>query len=225
MKWMYGVTTVPVRFDDLLPRTLESLAKAGFEQPRLFVDGDPTGIGNSLEISCRIPPIRAYGNWLLGMWELYLRDPWADRYAIFQDDVVTYKNLRQYLEASKYPNSGYLNLYTFPQNHKKANSKEIGWFYSNQRGLSACGLVFDNNAIKKLLNHQHVIHKPQDREKGHKSFDGTVVSAMRKSGCDEYVHNPSLLQHTGRTCSVIGNKVHPLSPSFKGEDFDAMELL
>ena len=39
MKWAYGITTVPSRRENLFERTLQSLAVAGFDNPRLFVDG------------------------------------------------------------------------------------------------------------------------------------------------------------------------------------------
>jgi len=50
------------------------------------------------------------------------------------------------------------------------------------------------------------------------------VTALKKVGWKEYVHNPSLIQHTGKI-SIIGNGNHPLAPSFKGEEFDALDLL
>jgi hypothetical protein len=37
--WAYGITTVPSRLTTLLPRTITSLAAAGFDKPHLFVDG------------------------------------------------------------------------------------------------------------------------------------------------------------------------------------------
>jgi hypothetical protein len=39
LDWSYGVTTVPERTDNLLQTSLASLAKSGFDLPRIFVDG------------------------------------------------------------------------------------------------------------------------------------------------------------------------------------------
>ena len=66
MKWSYGVTTVPKRLGDLLPRTLASLSKSGFPKPRLFVDGgkheaDYKSFG--LEITTHQPRLKTFGNW------------------------------------------------------------------------------------------------------------------------------------------------------------------
>src|SRR5688572_13834079 len=98
VRWAYGVTTVPKRRRDLLPRTLGSLAAGGFAAPWLFVDGcdelpgwraEFVAPGRAAGVTCRYPLVRAYANWGLALGELWLRDPHADRYAVFQDDFVT----------------------------------------------------------------------------------------------------------------------------------------
>lgn len=222
MNWAYGVTTVPERFDTVLPRTLESLAKGGFDKPRLFIDG-PGEIPKALQgyqISQRVPKLRAYGNWLLAIQELIVLEPMAERYAIFQDDMVTYVNLRQYLNQCVYPDKGYMNLYTFPSQTKPVN----GWYLSTQGGKGAVALVFSRDALLALFSTNYMVNRPFDLRRGHKSIDGGIVTAMNNAGWREYVHNPSLVQHTGIK-SAIGNSPQPFAPTFKGEDFDAVQLI
>lgn len=246
MQWAYGLTTVPERKDDILPRTLKSLADGGFESPRLFVDGCANYLWwrstFNLEVTCRKPQIRTFGNWILGLAELYIREPYADRYAMFQDDFVTYRNLRQYLEWCTYPDGqatpdkGYWNLYTFPRNQalapKNSNGGTIdGWFESNQLGKGAVALVFCKEAVKILLENRHfIIDRPEDIDRpgyvgrGWRAIDGGIVSALKQAGWKEYCHTPSLVQHTGMKSSM-GNRTHPLAESFRGESFDALQLL
>lgn len=224
LSWAYGVTTVPERFQTTLPTTLESLALAGFDNPRLFVDGAnevPSHL-RKYQVTFRYPRIKAFGNWILALWELWVRNPTADRFAIFQDDLVTYRNLRDYLEHSPYPARGYLNLYTFPQNQKQFQ----GWYLSNQLGKGAVGLVFNQEAVQVLLSQRdHIINRPLDAtQRAWKAIDGAIVSALAKAGWKEYVHNPSLVQHTGMQ-STLGNGVHDLAESFRGRDYDARELI
>lgn len=224
MKWAYGVTTVPSRKGELLPRTLASLKKGGFPEPRLFVDGlkDPSDYDCfGLEVTARFPGIQMGGNWILCLWELLLRDASADFYAIFEDDFVTYKNLRQYLENCKYPEKGYWNLNTLPKNERKAAERE-GWFSSDQLGKSAVALVFDKLSVTKLLGTEYLT-EVLSTKKSCESIDGVIVIALKKSQWTEYVHMPSLVQHTGQK-STLGHKV-PDCRTFKGEDFDATELL
>lgn len=230
--WAYGVTTVPQRRVSLLPRTLDSLRKAGFDCPRIFVDGcDDRSLYSQFnkEITLRYPSVRAYGNWFLALLELYLRNPAADRFAIFQDDFVTYRNLRTYLDSCSYPGElntkpkGYWNLYTFPENQALSQGRS-GWYSSDQMGKGGLALIFNREAVTVLLQQQHMIFRVQDPNRGWKSLDGGVVTAMKNEGWTEYVHNPSLVQHTGLT-STIGRAKHALAPSFRGEEFNAEEMI
>ncbi len=244
MIWSYGVTTIPERKDTLLPRTVESLRKAGFPSPRLFVDGTCGGFDHfGLHVSYRYPKIKTFGNWMWGMWELYIREPQADRYAMFQDDFVTYRNLKGFLESSPYPERGFLNLYTVPFNHpgnlrRYQIAPEIPGVPDDHRGFyradgnckGAVALVFDNYAMRGLLTAPHMTRKPrpdcQERDPvfAWKNLDGAVSEAMRQTGFNEYVHMPTLVMHTGLESS-IGNRPRDLPTSFLGEEYDAMKFL
>jgi hypothetical protein len=245
MKWAYGITTVPSRRADLLPRTIASLRSAGFEEPRLFVDGDGDALSWEREfgcpVTCRQPKVLAFGNWMLALWELYLREPAADRFALFQDDFITYRNLRQYLEACPYPERGYLNLYTFPQNQALApKDGSIGFYPTRNNGLGAVALVFDLQMVSAMLTHQHLVDRPLDFRVGHRRIDGGVVETAKKLGVCEYVHHPSLVLHTGVASTIDKTKAgtrnsdsFPIyywpesnkAPSFLGEGYDALDLL
>lgn len=228
-RYAYGITTVPTRRDDLFPRTLSSLKGAGFPSPRIFVDGDSDTESwrreFELEVTSHYPHIKTYGNWVLALGELYIRDPWADRFCIFQDDFVTYKNLRIYLDALEMPERGYWNLYTFPKNQIKSPSESyVGWYLSNQKGLGAVALIFSRDGVTTLLSAMHMIERPKDLQRGTKAVDGGIVTAMNKAGWREYVHTPSLVQHTGFQSSM-GNPKQALALSFRGENFDAADLI
>lgn len=242
MKWAYGVMTVPERFGELFPRTVRSLAAAGFESPYLFVDGTSNAAPwldrYSLPVTCRLR-VKVVGAWILSMWELYLREPNADRFALFQDDFVTYKNLRQYLSKVPYPEKGYLNLYTFPSNHPRPDNKvkDTPGFYEAslcnpdtdqiwQTGRGAIALVFSNEALVTLLSSHSLVLKPKHAAKPDTSIDGAIVNAMNVAGWREYVHYPSLTQHTGVKSTVDPRHDNQLTaPSFIGEEFDALDFL
>lgn len=241
MDWAYGITVVDTVLDDqgkritvertkhLFPRTLKSLAKAGFDKPRLFIDGAKEGRDYEhlgLEITTHYPNLRTAGNWVLSLYELYIRNPEAKRYAIFQDDFVTGLNLRQYLDCCNYPDKGYWNLYTFPVNQNLCPEKKTyqGWYPSDQFGKGAVALVFNREAVCTLLSQRSLVNRPQDAKRGHKAIDGGIIDAFKDIGWLEYTHNPSLVQHTG-LMSSMGNPRHPTADSFQGEDFDFMTLV
>lgn len=225
-EWEYGITTVPSRSDILLPKTIESLKRAGFDKPHIFVDGceDMTVYAElGLEYTVREDRIRTSGNWIASLWELFCKNPNADRYAIFQDDFVISRNAREYLDSCEWPSPGYLNLLTFRENHKLIGEKSIGWHRSDQLGKGAVALVFDSESASSLLSNAHLVSWIRDRTKGHRLIDRAVSQSMNKEGIIEYIHNPSLIQHTGLHSSM-GSDRHPLSTCFRGENYDAMRF-
>lgn len=244
MNWAYGVTTVPERRDKELTLTLASLKEGGFPAPRLFVDGISHSEAVQWEQDFRLPitnrtlpKIRTVGNWCLALQELYQREPIADLFAIFQDDLTTYKNLRQYVERTLPRGQVYLNLFTFNTNEPVILNQKVGWVEAGllvdapiyhgkkqQTGRGAVALVLTREAVVTLLSAPTMVTKPQCNTRGWRRIDGAIVEAMNREGFREMIHNPSLVQHTGQK-STMGSKVHQQARSFRGKDFDALALL
>ena len=254
--WAVGVTTVPQRRDGLLPRTLASLQEAGWDRPRLFVDGATNAEAVryeqefGLEVTARWPIIRPFGNWSLALAELYIRNPTADLYLVAQDDLRTYLNLRQYLEACPFPEKGYWNLITFLDNEKTVAGTGTGWHESGvqaragkrkhlQTGRGAVALVFNQAGVLELLTGYRMLDRPRNLTKGWRNLDGGVVNTMNAAGFREYVHNPSLVQHVGtestlpemkgitadRSDGLPRRRWEKVAQTFRGEGFDCLELL
>ncbi len=237
--WVCGVTTVPERRTDLLPRTLLSLKSGGFDAPRLFVDGVTSAEAVDwerelgLSVTARWPRIRTFGNWILGLAELYVREPQATRFAMFQDDLVCLRNLRQYLDRVTFVGGTYWNLYTWPRNAADARSKggdeRPGFYPAAERGKGALALVFTRDGVRTLLTQQHTVDRPMDPVRGHRQIDGGIWNAMHKAGFREVIHSPSLTQHLGlkSTMSSPGDNHdnQALAPDFRGEDYDALQML
>lgn len=230
MEFAYGVTCVPERFETTLPRTLQSLALGGFDAPRLFVDG-PGEVPDSLkqyEITHHRRRVRAYANWLLALWELWLARPTAERFCIFQDDCLCLRNLRAYLAQGKYPQRGYCNLITFPENQKLTDRNRTGWFPANQRGKGAVALMFDNATVRKFLSSPFLVDRVLDKpDRNYKCIDGAVVTAMNKLGIKEHCHMPALVSHIGDVSSMgldggKANRTKNTGNTFPGEDADAL---
>lgn len=237
IRWASLVTTVPERRKTFLPTTLRSLHLAGFSDPTIYVDGDKgpwTDVEEYYKVVYREERIRPYGHWLLAVLETMIRNPEAQYYLVAQDDFVTYKNLRQYLEhciqRRQYPNHGYWNLYSFPENEnlvpkRKDTSEPIsGWHFSNQCGKGAVCLVFSRATLSTILATRFLIHKPIGvAHRAYRNIDGAVVEAVHQTGGKEWVHYPSLVQHIGEVSSM-GQQTYPLSDSFRGESYDANDL-
>lgn len=227
MEWAVGVTTVPERACISLPITLESLERGGFSSPRLFIDGaeDSSRYRHfGLETTCRWPKVRGFGNWWLGLWELYIRQPRANFYAMFQDDILCCRNVRQYLEKCQFPAKSYLNLILYPANYNKQNPRNT-WVRATGNGLGAQGLVFTREGMLALIGakNNNILHKPS-HSNGHQNIDGAIVDTMFEAGWKEYVHAPSLICHIGEE-SAMNHPRQPDTAEFLGEDFDALSLL
>ncbi len=214
MKWAYGVTTVPERIGTLLPQTLASLAAAGFDRPVLFVDGQITGYGDH-EVVCH-PRVGQMRNWMHALFYLFTTKD-ADRYAIFEDDVLACRQLREYLE--RFPaGKVYWNLITLDENHVFTQDVP-GWHESNQLGRSACGLVFDRSTVDCLLRMERFVRGPGN---GETMSDAVVIGTLKSLGYKELVHYPSLLQHVGLE-STLGNSIGRVS-AFVSEDVDLLSV-
>src|SRR3989304_3016743 len=159
MNWAYGITTVPERVETWLPQTLRSLAAAGFDRPVLFVDGHIPGY-EDLEVVCH-PRVGQLRNWMQALFYLFTTKD-ADRYAIFEDDVLACRQLREYVERSP-PGKVYWNLITLDENRAFTNDVP-GRHGPNQWGRSACGLVFDHSTVDCLLRMERFVRGPASGE-------------------------------------------------------------
>lgn len=214
MNWAYGITTVPERVNNLLPQTIASLATAGFDRPVLIVDGHIPSY-DDLEVVCH-PRVGQLRNWMHGLFYLFATKD-ADRYAIFEDDVLACRQLREYLDRCP-PGKVYWNLITLDEN--RAYTSDVpGWHESNQLGRSACGLVFDRSTVDCLLRMERFVRGPGN---GETMSDAVVIATLKSLGYKELVHYPSLLQHVGLE-STLGNSIGQVS-GFLGEDYDLLSL-
>jgi hypothetical protein len=237
--WAIGVTTVPQRRKDLLPKTIASMKQANFTDPWLFVDGEADTLSYPSEFRlntvCRFPKILTAGHWVLSLYELYIRHPAMERYAIFQDDVVFCKNVRTYLDALPFQPKTYWNLYTAPSNEvflgeRHQGNPPVGFHPSNQLGKGALALVFDREGVQTLLATRSLSNRPANTNLNTFAIDGGIQEALVvQNGYKELVHYPSLCQHTGygkTTMGYVPNKTnHRPSASFPGEEVDALHFL
>ena len=84
--------------------------------------------------------------------------------------------------------------------------------------------MFGKEAVMTLLSRKYPVERMQDARRGPQSIDGTVSNSLTYAGFHEYVHNPSLAFHIG-VDSTMHKRKQPDALSFRGEDFDSLELL
>jgi hypothetical protein len=185
MKWASAIVAVDSREYTLLPQTRESLEAAGFSNFLLVMD--------------RGAVMGGLMNWWRAALLLWEENSTADRFVIFEDDCLAVPHLREYLERAPFDKPCYYNLFTTNLNERK--DKTHGWYYPPYKGLGAVGLMFDQSAMRKLLSDEKI---PAHVSRGYRTKTDALIKRALSATHPEFVHYPSLLQHTG-TVSTQGH--------------------
>jgi hypothetical protein len=218
-EWAVGITTAPRR-RSTLEECLDSVTRAGWESPRLFVDGAdrlPQRY-HQLSVTCRSESIGAWPAWYLALAELVLQQPAADAYLMMQDDVIFHdrESVREYLEQALWPGDrpAVVSLfYTgFDLNAGWRSSPAQEWQWGAQALIFppaiARALVADSDLIASCLAATTHIPIPE------------VLSAwMARCSFSNWYAIPSPTQHIGTTSTVWMNSGLPSgrrAPWFSG---------
>ena len=204
-RWAVGMTTAPRR-EPTLERTLQSLAEAGWDRPRLFAEPE-TRIPNkfaSLPLTQRDAVLGAFPNWYLALAELVMREPRAEAYLLCQDDVLFAGGLRGYLEEHLWPapRVGVVSVYC-PSHY--AVGQEQGFHVEDRGWLSwgALAYVFPNSSARALLCDPQVVgHRDRGPAGGLRNIDSVIGRWCRDAENPYFVHVPSLAQHIGATSTI-----------------------
>ena len=204
-RWSVGITTSRRRIPTL-EQCAQSVRRAGWEEPVLFVDGDME-IPKSLSKlpSCRrIPAVGAFPNYALSLMELFMRDPHADAYMMLQDDALFPGTsvVRQYLEEvlwlGKTP--GIVSLYCSTEYQQQVS----GWHRFNVPWIwGAVAFIFSNEVVRAWLTSPLVYdHRALANNEGLSKIDVMIGLFSQSTGVSIHYPSPSLVQHIG-TISTI----------------------
>lgn len=203
-RWAVGVTTAPRR-QPTLDSTLASLARAGWESPRLFVDEAVTISTRFADLPVTLHDRRlgAWPNYYLALTELLLRHPDADALLLVQDDVLfdDRHNLRAYLEEALWPGPpGLASLYC----SRAYTQPTCGWHeYPESWVWGALAFVFTPEAAKRFVLDPHVLdHRWAGGTKGLTNIDCVIGGWAVRHGIKVYFPTPSLVQHLGDTSTL-----------------------
>lgn len=203
--WAVGVTTAPRR-KPTLERTLRSLARAGWDRPRLFAE-PRTEISSEFEnlpITRRDQVLGAFPNWFLALAELVMRQPQAIAYLLCQDDVLFSVGLRSYLEQTLWPDprAGVISIHC-PSHLSRGKSPgyhglDLGW-----SAWGAQAYVFSPCAARTFLaDPLPLLHRRSGPREGTRNIDSLVGLWCRLRDRPYYIHVPSLAQHIGDTSTL-----------------------
>lgn len=203
-RWAVGVTTAP-RAQPTLAGCLDNLARAGWTEPRLFVDSSATIPGRyaHLPITHREMKLGAWANYYLSLVELLMREPEADAYMLVQDDALfdDRHDLRMHLERILWPADpiAAVSLYC-PSGYTRA---EPGWSAVDSAWeWGALAFVFPRESAKRFVADREVLDHRGDPNTGHAHIDDVIGLWARRIGWPIHYPTPSLVQHTGDTSAI-----------------------
>lgn len=203
--WAVGMTTAP-RLRPTLEESLASLAAAGWEQPRLFVEPEtvlPQRF-RTLPATWRDDKLGAFPNWYLGLTELFLRQPLADVYLMCQDDAIFAVGSRAYLEQNLWPAAevGVVSIYT-PSHWSEGRTPGFHPVRHGWASWGALAYAFSNPSLRALLADPLFIkHRHHGAADGLRNIDSAVGAWCEAAGLPYYIHVPSLVQHIGDTSTI-----------------------
>jgi glycosyltransferase involved in cell wall biosynthesis len=199
-RWAIAMLTAP-RGKPTIEATLASLRRAGFGEIRLFAEpGSLLPVGDR-ELHITVRPGR-FGNLLnfyAALATLCEKEPRADAYAVFQDDIEVATGLREWCEGQLWPqDSGLVSLFT-PRLHA---DHYVGWRILSpgvQRVCGAQAIVWRRDLLEQFLSDAQVVRELGLRRWG----DDAVLGAwMARTGLGMAYHTPSPVQHIGEVSAL-----------------------
>jgi hypothetical protein len=216
-----GVVTAPRR-RPTLSATVDSLIRAGWDEPCLFLDGAvrvPERFAH-LPGVLREPRIGCWPNYYLALAELLMRHPDADAFLLAEDDALFCggEPLRAYLEQMLWPDwrPCMVSLYC-PSAYTARN---VGWRPLSSRWTwGALAFVFPRQVAQALLLDRRVCDHRWGRwhedDKGLANTDLVIGSWAWRNRIPIWYPTPSLVQHIGVTSTL-----HPDHPATGGRRAD-----
>lgn len=232
--WSVGVTTAPravstQRYDAMAQErgfrsgpaiewTLESLANAGWDDITVFAETKShkpeSGYSRWIE---RPQPLGSWKNWRASLHQLMNDRPDADVFMLCQDDVIFCRGLREFLDATLWPDdTGIVSLYCSARYSAGSGliplSRHVFW--------GALALLFRKETVEAVLK-QHL-----GKEEGNR-IDVRLGSWCTQQRRKMWVYTPSLAQHTGEYRSTLqhGGGGGLSASDFRGEHFDCRTLV
>jgi hypothetical protein len=207
-QWAAGVVSSPRR-RPTLGDALDSMARAGWGSPYLFLDGTVRVPGRFAHLPgvLREPRIGCWPNHYLALAELVMRHPDADAYLLAEDDALFFDGevLREYLEEMLWPSPRgcIVSLYC-----SSANSRpDFGWQpLAEPWAWGSLALIFPRPVAQHLLLDRSVCGHRWDRWQeehgGLRCTDFVIGQWAWKKRIPVWYPTPSLVQHIGATSTL-----------------------
>lgn len=202
--WAVGVTTAPRR-QPTLQDCLDTLLAAGWDSPRLFVDGqvELPAMAHSLQQTVRAPQQGAWLNYYLTLQEL-LEHTDADVLMLVQDDAAfpPTSAIRHYLDCvvTQTGTGALLSLYCPTDYDGQSNGWQV---WDSVWHFGALAFVWSRPLAEAFVADSIVAayENPADGERK-AGIDVVIGEWAKRAGVSIYRSTPSIVQHIGHVSSI-----------------------
>jgi hypothetical protein len=202
------VTSSPRR-RPTLDATLDSLIRAGWLSPHLFLDGTVRVLERfaGLPGVLREPRIGSWPNYYLALAELLMRHPDADAYLMAEDDVLFYDwdSLREYLEEILWPDRRpcLVSLYC----SSAYSSRDFGWHSLRTKwAVGSLAFIFPRRLAQDFLLDgavcDHRWRQWQEADGGLADTEHIIGRWASRKRIRIWYPTPSLVQHISDTSTL-----------------------
>jgi hypothetical protein len=230
-RWAVAVTTAP-RKPATLERSLRSLAAAGFTDVRVFAEPGST-VPKWDVVAVHERTLGPFQNWRTSLAALRDEKPDAEFYAVFQDDVLYSRGLKEFLESDLW----FADDIGFVSPYRSEGKKVKGRFIASEKYMDrreplrercrlgnglwgALTYVMPRASVDVLLADEAL--KIRER-----TIDLAIHPTLAAKGLRAWYYNPSLAEHMKGASSLDHGQGRGMNSgkTFRGEEFDCLSLL
>ncbi len=193
--WAVAVITAP-RTRNTIQKCIRSLELAGWDSGLVFSEPNQTIKSTSnWPVTYRASKIGIFGNFILGLYELFIRNIEADAFLIVQDDMVASLDLRQKLESWFWTTTEPHIISLFSPDAVDTEPG-LGWSSSNFYRGGPNALVLSHETVQALLTSMIHFRYYAYAKTEESTFDDLGIFHWAKMHNFETLYcKPSLMHH------------------------------
>lgn len=196
-KWAVGVTTSPRKHPTIV-KTIKAMEKAGWDNGTIFAEpGSYINCGENWDYVHRCKKTGIFGNWMLGLYELFIRNIDADAFFIIQDDIIVAPGSKSYLEeALWFTDQPHLVSLFGPNAIDKDESN--GWRKIAKYSGGPNSIIMSHETVQEILSSIIPLRYYGIQHQKKTSFDDLGIFAlMSQNNWPVFYPKPSIGDHIG----------------------------
>lgn len=196
-KWAVGITT-SARKHPTIVKTIKALEHAGWDTGMIFAEpGSYIDCGSNWDYVYRSKQTGIFGNWILGLYELFIRNINADAFFMTQDDIVMSPNSRKYLEDALWFTDQPHLVSLFGPNAIDQDPS-VGWRETSIYNGGPNAIIMSHETVQEILSSLTPLRYYGVQHQKKVSFDDLgIFKLMSEKNWSVFYPKPSIGDHIG----------------------------